>query len=394
MRNSFALTSCKYSINIGWKGGVYAQMCGHYLHFDCYTSYKKTLEDSLARTSNNEYTCPLCRQLANCVLPVITKVLNKHPGASPSTSADSSPVLITASTLSNSPGKLWILSSLLSKEHVLTEPDTTANNALLAAYTPATAQGRTITEFILHALKSRSLATSHFTSRTLTQCKNDALAIITLTTPLEFRYINHSQPLLPTNQASPIDDDIAMFTMSVLRTQLEIDLMLRQNDEKLASLLKKRRACFIPLFDVISTHCRLMCHSFKPHVKLWQMLTSACAPESTIGDTRKDVPALLRDACASLIVLLVNLPTNIERQIFESVVQAVFNLVFAQNVLALSREFDAEERATWAAYESGQDGWCGFRDYVGRLIKSFDGSNVLESEVANFQKRDITYMVS
>ncbi len=106
------------------------------------------------------------------------------------------------------------------------------------------------------------------------------------------------------------------------------------------------------------------------------------------------MPALLRDACASLIVLLVNLPTNIERQIFESVVQAVFNLVFAQNVLALSREFDAEERATWAAYESGQDGWCGFRDYVGRLIKSFDGSNVLESEVANFQKRDITYMVS
>ena len=37
-------SSCKYSISIGWKGGVYAQICGHYLHFDCYNSYKKTLD--------------------------------------------------------------------------------------------------------------------------------------------------------------------------------------------------------------------------------------------------------------------------------------------------------------------------------------------------------------
>ena len=30
LRECFSLSSCKYSINIGWKGGVYAQMCGHY----------------------------------------------------------------------------------------------------------------------------------------------------------------------------------------------------------------------------------------------------------------------------------------------------------------------------------------------------------------------------
>jgi len=53
LREAFSIDSCKYSINIGWKGGVYAQMCGHYLHFDCYNSYKKTLDEHLTRTSNH-----------------------------------------------------------------------------------------------------------------------------------------------------------------------------------------------------------------------------------------------------------------------------------------------------------------------------------------------------
>ncbi len=81
-------------------------MCGHYLHFDCYTSYKKTLDvrkndqirsdfmffwrvkfifkeqlNHLSRSiATNEYACPLCRQIANCVLPItpMTK-LSRHP---------------------------------------------------------------------------------------------------------------------------------------------------------------------------------------------------------------------------------------------------------------------------------------------------------------------------
>ena len=72
LRAAFSAASCKQALSIGWRGGVYAQMCGHYLHFDCYHAYKRTLDDSLPRASNVEYACPLCRQLANCVLPVVT----------------------------------------------------------------------------------------------------------------------------------------------------------------------------------------------------------------------------------------------------------------------------------------------------------------------------------
>ncbi len=197
----------------------------------------------------------------------------------PTTSTDSS-CLLTASTLPNSPSKLWILSSLLKIQHVLVaDPQSNDQNSLLTAYTKEEAQGRDLNNFILHTLKSRTLATSLFASRTLTQCKNDALAMITLATPLEFRYIDHSQSLLQASHATPIDDDIAIFILSVLRVQLETDLMLRQDDEKQPSLLKRRRDCFIPLYGVISTHCKLMCHSSKPHVKLWQMLNGD--PSST-----------------------------------------------------------------------------------------------------------------
>lgn len=167
----------------------------------------------------------------------------------------------------------------------------------------------------------------------LTQCKNDALAIITLTTPLEFRYIDHSQNFLQ-SQWNPIDDDIAMFTLSVLRTQLEIDLMLRPSDEGLSNTIKKRRACFVPLYDVISTHCRLMCHELKPHVKLWTMLTGpetvlegetplASSEEDNgqkeVKDKTRDVPLLLKDPVASLLLILVNLPTNVRKSKFFSI---------------------------------------------------------------------------
>ena len=118
LREAFSLDSGKFSINIGWKGGVYAQMCGHYLHFDCYSSYKKTLEENMNRAvSNIECSCPLCRQVANCVLPIITLSATKQSSAT----ATSAPSSLTHSSLPNSPSKLWILSSLADKQSQLND---------------------------------------------------------------------------------------------------------------------------------------------------------------------------------------------------------------------------------------------------------------------------------
>lgn len=154
-------------------------MCGHYLHFDCYNSYKKTLDDTLSRSSNVEYACPLCRQLANCVLPVVTSTLNQ-PQSRPSTSkprhssesaaigvdsADmSSPpqsqttTSLISSTVSNSPAKLWILSSLLNKQRQVDELHVNKNSSF-AVYNAKATPDTTIEKHILNALRFRAFST-------------------------------------------------------------------------------------------------------------------------------------------------------------------------------------------------------------------------------------------
>ena len=106
----------------------------------------------------------------------------------------------------------------------------------------------------------------------------------------------------------------------------------------------------VPLYDVIATHCRLMCHELKPHVKLWLSLTKPKLAD-TNGETTEsqsdtesqkqtdpfasgvfkfkhrlmqgtpaiesskinEVPLLLQDPVALLILILVNLPTNVSK---------------------------------------------------------------------------------
>ena len=65
------------SVNTGWQGGVYVQSCGHHVHFACHQSYMASLRGTGARPSSQtlavgegEYMCPMCRQLANSVLPI------------------------------------------------------------------------------------------------------------------------------------------------------------------------------------------------------------------------------------------------------------------------------------------------------------------------------------
>ncbi|KAK3103122.1 hypothetical protein FSP39_016629 [Pinctada imbricata] len=73
--NHFEESSSQMAVNIGWEGGVSVQTCGHYLHLDCHRSYltslrTQDLSQNLA-VNKGEYWCPLCRQLANAVLPIV-----------------------------------------------------------------------------------------------------------------------------------------------------------------------------------------------------------------------------------------------------------------------------------------------------------------------------------
>lgn len=59
--------------NICWEGGVHVQSCGHHVHLTCHESYLKSLGPMRPQTLNiehGEFSCPVCRQLANSVLPL------------------------------------------------------------------------------------------------------------------------------------------------------------------------------------------------------------------------------------------------------------------------------------------------------------------------------------
>lgn len=74
---NFDQSSWLNSLNIGWTGGVHVQSCGHYLHIDCQKSYIQSLrggQQNRFGTDQAEYLCPLCRQLANSVLPLNPKM--------------------------------------------------------------------------------------------------------------------------------------------------------------------------------------------------------------------------------------------------------------------------------------------------------------------------------
>uniref|UniRef100_A0A3Q2DGF5 E3 ubiquitin-protein ligase n=1 Tax=Cyprinodon variegatus TaxID=28743 RepID=A0A3Q2DGF5_CYPVA len=73
MQQFFKDSSCLQSVSIGWDGGVYVQTCGHTLHIDCHKSYMESLRNDQVlqgfSVDKGEFTCPLCRQFANSVLP-------------------------------------------------------------------------------------------------------------------------------------------------------------------------------------------------------------------------------------------------------------------------------------------------------------------------------------
>lgn len=80
-------------MNIGWRGGVHAQTCGHYVHLDCLALYIESLkvcwfiwvmtyfsltslqtqsQSQSIRVGDGEFWCPTCRNLSNTALPIIS----------------------------------------------------------------------------------------------------------------------------------------------------------------------------------------------------------------------------------------------------------------------------------------------------------------------------------
>ncbi|KAL4222682.1 E3 ubiquitin-protein ligase ubr3 [Mactra antiquata] len=280
----FEESSCQTSVNIGWDGGVLVQTCGHYLHLDCHTSYVASL---LGQTGHNnlmvnkgEYSCPLCLQLSNSVIPILPE----------------------------------------ENKYTLTKP---------VSHDP-----RQMVRDLADMMVRRSITPG---APSVTKAMGSMMEDLTNATYSAFKTYTNSQT----------SESVLLFVCSVARTNLEVEL-LQRNGELSQPLSTSRKHCFLPLLHVLSMHSKIL--TTKPYTDLWSHITGVSCSD---GDTssvqlyHKEVPLLLKDPVALLIQLILTLPSTIEREHYEFLVQVIYGVVFIQSLCVMTCKFTEDEREAW-----------------------------------------------
>ncbi|XP_061579524.1 E3 ubiquitin-protein ligase ubr3 isoform X2 [Cololabis saira] len=288
MQQFFKDSSCLQSVSIGWDGGVYVQTCGHTLHIDCHKSYMESLRNDQVlpgfSVEKGEFTCPLCRQFANSVLPC-------RPGRGTDAGAWHTPtnkktcvLLKEVEDLQDKLG-LFPMESNLSKEM--------------------------------------------------------ELVIIDIKTTTQKKYMDYGK-----NPGSPDNDFLFMYSLA--RTNLELELVHRGGNlcSGGASAAAKR-SCLNQLFHVLAMHMRLYSidSAYNPWTKLTQIAQNREA--DGFDEERPEVPMLFRDVPSLLIIFVLTMPQPLRKEHFTCVVKMLYNVQYTQALVAQSAKFSSEERQSW-----------------------------------------------
>ncbi|XP_054888278.1 E3 ubiquitin-protein ligase ubr3 isoform X1 [Poeciliopsis prolifica] len=288
MQQFFKDSSCLQSVSIGWDGGVYVQTCGHTLHIDCHKSYMESLRNDQVlqgfSVDKGEFTCPLCRQFANSVLPCRPGCGTESSGWHTPTNKATCVLVKEVEDLQEKLG-LFPTESNLSKEM----------------------------ELVIKDIKNTT----------------------------QKKYMDYGK-----NPGSPDNDFLFMY--SVARTNLELELVHRGGNlcSGGASAAAKR-SCLNQLFHVLAMHMRLYSidSAYNPWTKLTQIAQHKDA--DGFDEERPEVPMLFRDVPSLLIIFVLTMPQPLRKEHFTCVIKMLYNLQFTQALAALSTKLSAEERQAW-----------------------------------------------
>ncbi|KAH0499928.1 E3 ubiquitin-protein ligase UBR3 [Microtus ochrogaster] len=289
LQRYFKDSSCLLAVSIGWEGGVYVQTCGHTLHIDCHKSYMESLRNDQVlqgfSVDKGEFTCPLCRQFANSVLPC-------YPG-------------------SNVESNLWQRPSNKSTQDLIKE---------------------------VEELQGRPGA---FPSETnLSKEMESVMKDIKNTTQKKYRDYSKTP-------GSPDNDFLFMY--SVARTNLELELIHRGGSlcSGGASTAGKR-SCLNQLFHVLALHMRLYTidSEYNPWKKLTQLIEDM---NSQLGNEehQPEVPILYHDVTSLLLIQILMMPQPLRKEHFSCIVKVLFTLLYTQALAALSVKGSEEDRSAW-----------------------------------------------
>ncbi|XP_067327746.1 E3 ubiquitin-protein ligase UBR3 isoform X1 [Anolis sagrei] len=292
LQQYFKDSSCLQSVSIGWEGGVYVQTCGHTLHIDCHKSYMESLRNDQVlqgfSVDKGEFTCPLCRQFANSVLPC-------YPG-------------------NNVERTLWQCHSNKSMQDLIKE-----------------------VEELQEQLGTFPVSISSETN--LSKEMESVMKDIKSTT--QKKYTDYSK--FP---GSPDNDFLFMY--SVARTNLELELVHRGGNLCLGGASTAgKRSCLNQLFHVLAMHMRL--YSIDSAFNPWKKLTQLAIDENLqmSNEEQPEVPVLYRDVSSLLLIQILTMPQPLRKEHFICITKVLFTLLYIQALVALSVKCSSEERITW-----------------------------------------------
>ncbi|XP_023317565.1 E3 ubiquitin-protein ligase Ubr3 isoform X3 [Trichogramma pretiosum] len=289
---SFDQHSCLLSVNLGWDGGVHVQTCGHHLHLDCLKSYLASLRSSQRHQNiavdRGEYNCPLCRQLANSVLPL-------------------------------SP-QLGECSAVVRSRHASPEQ---------------------INQDVYNFLKEiqRSPQTSE-----LAIAIGKSMEDMTGSTHMKYKQKNWN----PSHQSLFLFvTSVARTNLEVELVQRGGTLFkpVDTPKDRHVSSPAKQRPCMVALLHVLAVHARVL--TTWPVHQTWQQLVGLpldAVPLLALTPCEREVPLLLKDPIALLIQFVLLLPLHIDQTYFSVLVKQLYNLLYYQVLLQVSCGLTPAER--------------------------------------------------
>ncbi|GCC36078.1 hypothetical protein chiPu_0014569 [Chiloscyllium punctatum] len=258
LQQYFKDSSCLQSVSIGWEGGVYVQTCGHTLHIDCHKSYMESLRNDQVLQSfsvdKGEFTCPLCRQFANSVLPC-------HPEKS--------------------------------EEKIIWSPYN--SKSLLTLIKEVEEQQEQLGMFPSITNLSKEMESVMKDIRSATQKK----------------YIDYGK-----TPGSPDNDFLFMY--SVARLNLELELVHRGGNLCLGGAsATTKRSCLNQLLHVLAMHMRLfrIDSAFNPWTRLTRL--TQVMDYGICDDEKPEVPLLYRDVSSLLLILVLTMPQELHKELIK-----------------------------------------------------------------------------
>uniref|UniRef100_A0A1B6CS83 E3 ubiquitin-protein ligase n=1 Tax=Clastoptera arizonana TaxID=38151 RepID=A0A1B6CS83_9HEMI len=281
------------SVNLGWEGGIHVQTCGHHLHLDCLKSYLRSLRNQQRLNADRgEYACPLCRQLANSVLPL--------------------------------PPQLGECAAVVRSRPASFE-------AIITELTNFLKENPTTTPVVSNLMDAMGKSMEDMTNSTY------------------LKYKQKSGTRLPQTLFLFVSS-IARTNLEVELVQRGGNLCVMPSID--ASSLIPKRSCIMPLLHVLAVHARLLAHwpAWETFQQLAGIRTDPTAP--ALVPMESQVPLLLKDPCALLTQFILLLPLHLDQTYFSCLVKLLYNLLYFQIIIQLSCQMSESERHYWRTQDT------------------------------------------